>query len=73
MKSMPNSIYHSLGQMRRVQWAQPACLPFDWSPAAYWWVVRQTAGCMQAEDLTLLLEGMTETQVAYMTDGEREH
>lgn len=68
------SIYHSLGQLRRVQWSQPACLPSDWSPAAYWSVVLQTAGCMQADLTSLLpLECMAETQVAYIEDrGGRE-
>lgn len=49
---------------------QPAYLPTDWSPAACWWVVSQTADCMQAEDLTnsLILEHMAETQVAYTVD-----
>lgn len=49
---------------------QPAYLPTDWSPAACWWVVPQTADCMQAEDLTnsLILEHMAETQVAYTVD-----
>lgn len=68
--SKPKSIYRSLGQLRRVQWMQPAYLPTDWSPAACWWVVPQTADRMQAEDLTnsLLLEHMAETQVAYTVD-----
>lgn len=41
---------HSLGLQEKVRWIQPACLPFEWSSAAYWLVVHQTAGYIEAED-----------------------